>query len=92
MVRTSVLHDALKSMNNAERAGKRYVQLYQDSVSMLVVMLTIVLFSQVLIRPSSKVIVKFLSTMQAHGTSNVFIHSQQLPRSRAPWNLYQHSA
>ncbi|KAI9675644.1 MAG: 40S ribosomal protein S22 [Caeruleum heppii] len=45
MVRTSVLNDALNSINNAEKAGKR----------------------QVLIRPSSKVIVKFLSVMQKHG-------------------------
>ncbi|KAM0411860.1 hypothetical protein ACHAPD_010083 [Fusarium lateritium] len=44
MVRTSVLHDALNAMNNAEKAGKR----------------------QVLIRPSSKVIIKFLTVMQRH--------------------------
>ena len=52
MVRTSVLHDALNSINNAEKAGKR----------------------QVMIRPSSKVIVKFLQVMQRHGT---------LPRARS---------
>jgi ribosomal protein S8 len=54
MVKTSVLNDALKSINNAEKAGKR----------------------QVLIRPSSKVIVKFLSVMQKHGTLAfvTFIH------------------
>ncbi|CAL5439967.1 unnamed protein product [Camellia sinensis] len=45
MVRVSVLNDALKSMYNAEKIGKR----------------------QLMIRPSSKVIIKFLIVMQKHG-------------------------
>ncbi|KAA8543934.1 hypothetical protein F0562_021889 [Nyssa sinensis] len=45
MVRVSVLNDALKTMYNAEKRGKR----------------------QVMIRPSSKVIIKFLLVMQKHG-------------------------
>ena len=45
MVRVSVVNDALKSMYNAEKRGKR----------------------QVMIRPSSKVIIKFLLVMQKHG-------------------------
>jgi small subunit ribosomal protein S15Ae len=55
MVRVSVLNDALKSMYNAEKRGKR----------------------QVMIRPSSKVIIKFLIVMQRHGrflaTYSVFL-------------------
>ncbi|OSX69604.1 hypothetical protein BU14_1358s0003 [Porphyra umbilicalis] len=45
MVRMSVLGDALKTLSNAEKRGKR----------------------QVLLRPSSKVVIKFLQVMQTHG-------------------------
>jgi small subunit ribosomal protein S15Ae len=56
MVKTSVLNDALKTINNAEKSGKR----------------------QCLIRPSSKVIVKFLSVMQKHGMY-IFLVSSNFP-------------
>ena len=46
MVRISVLGDALKTMYNAEKRGKR----------------------QVLIRPSSRVVIKFLQVMMKKGT------------------------
>lgn len=50
MVRISVLGDALKTLSNAEKRGKR----------------------QVLLRPSSKVVLKFLSVMQKKGYINEF--------------------
>lgn len=52
MVRVSVLNDALKTMYNAEKRGKR----------------------QVLLRPSSKVVIKFLQVMMRHGESLLELH------------------
>ena len=61
MVLMSVLADSLKSIINAEKAGKR----------------------QVLLRPTSKVVVKFLRVMQKHGKQKDFI--SLLP----PFRLHQ---
>ncbi|KAG5611935.1 hypothetical protein H5410_023216 [Solanum commersonii] len=55
MVRVRVLNDALKSLYNAEKRGKR----------------------QVMIRPSSKVIIKFLIVMQKHGYIGEFEYSSR---------------
>lgn len=54
MVHMSVLADALKTLSNAEKRGKR----------------------QVLLRPSSKVIIKFLQVMQKHGEFEKFLMSR----------------
>ena len=45
MVRMQSLADALKTLNNAEKAGKR----------------------QVILRPCSKVVIRFLTVMMKHG-------------------------
>lgn len=70
MVRMSVLADCLKSIHNAEKRGKRQVRPGSalDPSRRLPVTPPRRLL-QVLIRPSSKVIVKFLEVMQKHGAS-----------------------
>ncbi|KAL6003357.1 40S ribosomal protein S15a, partial [Asimina triloba] len=63
VLRVSVLNDALKSMYNAEKRGKR----------------------QVLIRPSSKVIIKFLLVMQKHGYIGEFEFVDDHRAEIEPW-------
>ncbi len=64
MVRVSVLNDALKTMYNAEKRGKR----------------------QVLLRPSSKVVIKFLQVMMRHG-ERFDCSCASFPQSSTPGHL-----
>ncbi len=62
MVRISVLGDALKTMYNAEKRGKR----------------------QVLIRPSSRVVIKFLQVMMKKGASLLWMSDSHLAACQLP--------
>ena len=67
MVRMSVLADCLKSIHNAEKRGKRQVRLIATITIECARYIVNLDALQVLIRPASKVIVKFLEVMQKHG-------------------------
>jgi ribosomal protein S8 len=76
MVKTSVLNDALNAINNVSYNAKELHRARPLTIEQAEKAGK----RQVLIRPSSKVIVKFLTVMQRHGTSTpLSIHHTRDP-------------